>query len=40
MTVSAVENSSQGLGFVFDINRLNVAISRMQALADVVTNEG
>jgi len=40
MAVSDVEESSRGLDFVFDINRLNVAISRAQALAIVVANEG
>ena len=32
--------SSRGLDFVFDKNRLNVAISRAQALAIVVANQG
>lgn len=40
MTVSDVEDSPRGLDFVFDINRLNVAISRAKALAIVVANEG
>jgi uncharacterized protein len=33
MGVSDVNNSARGLDFVFDINRLNVAVSRTQALA-------
>lgn len=39
MAISDVEESSRGLDFVFDINRLNVAISRAKALAIVVANE-
>ena len=37
---SDVNESARGLDFVFDINRLNVAISRAQALAIVVSKEG
>lgn len=40
MAVSDVEESSRGLDFVFDINRLNVAMSRAKALAIIVSNEG
>jgi uncharacterized protein len=40
MAVSDVAESPRGLDFVFDINRLNVAISRAQALAIVVSNQG
>jgi predicted RecB family nuclease len=40
MAVSDVEDSPRGLDFVFDINRLNVAISRAKALAIVVANQG
>ena len=40
MAVSDVEDPPRGLDFVFDINRLNVAISRAQALAIVVANQG
>jgi predicted RecB family nuclease len=40
MSVSDVEESSRGLDFLFDINRLNVAISRAQALAIIVANPG
>lgn len=40
MAVSDVEESSRGLDFVFDINRLNVAVSRAQALAIIVANDG
>ena len=40
MAVSDVDDSPRGLDFVFDINRLNVAISRAQALAIVVANQG
>jgi predicted RecB family nuclease len=40
MAISDVEDSPRGLDFVFDINRLNVAVSRAQALAIVVANEG
>ena len=40
MAVSDVTESSRGLDFVFDINRLNVAVSRAKALAIIVANEG
>ncbi len=40
MSVSDVEESSRGLAFIFDINRLNVAVSRAQALAIIVANPG
>ena len=40
MTASDVAESSRGLDFVFDINRLNVAVSRAQALAVIVASEG
>ncbi len=40
MAVSSIEESPRGLDFVFDINRLNVAASRAQALAIIVSNEG
>jgi predicted RecB family nuclease len=40
MAISDVDESPRGLDFVFDINRLNVAISRAQALAIVVANAG
>jgi AAA domain/RNase_H superfamily len=40
MAVSDVDESPRGLDFIFDINRLNVAISRAQALAIVVANHG
>ncbi|OUS14714.1 hypothetical protein A9Q88_12980 [Gammaproteobacteria bacterium 50_400_T64] len=40
MAVSDVTESSRGLDFVFDMNRLNVAVSRAKALAIVVANEG
>lgn len=40
MAVSDVEESSRGLDFVFDINRLNVAVSRAKALAIIVANDG
>jgi superfamily I DNA and/or RNA helicase len=39
MAVSEVAESPRGLDFVFDMNRLNVAISRAQALAIVVANQ-
>jgi uncharacterized protein len=39
MAVSSIEESPRGLDFVFDINRLNVAVSRAQALAIIVSNE-
>src|SRR5690606_38466377 len=38
MGVSDVNDSARGLDFVFDINRLNVAISRAKALAIMVSN--
>ena len=40
MAVSSIEESPRGLDFIFDINRLNVAVSRAQALAIIVANEG
>jgi len=40
MAVSDVAESRRGLDFIFDINRLNVAVSRAQALAIIVGNEG
>ncbi len=40
MAASDVAESSRGLDFVFDINRLNVAVSRAQALAIIVASEG
>jgi len=40
MAASDVAESSRGLDFLFDINRLNVAVSRAQALAVIVANEG
>lgn len=40
MAVSDVAESSRGLDFVFDINRLNVAVSRAKALAVIVANQG
>ena len=40
MSVSDVTESSRGLDFVFDINRLNVAVSRAKALAIIVANKG
>jgi superfamily I DNA and/or RNA helicase len=40
MAVSDVAESPRGLDFVFDMHRLNVAISRAQALAIVAANEG
>jgi predicted RecB family nuclease len=36
MTSSSVEEAPRGVGFLYDIHRLNVAISRAQALAVVV----
>ncbi len=39
MAISDVEESSRGLDFVFDINRLNVAVSRAKALAIIVSNQ-
>jgi uncharacterized protein len=40
MAISDIEESPRGLDFVLDINRLNVAVSRAQALAIIVSNEG
>jgi superfamily I DNA and/or RNA helicase len=40
MAVSDVEESSRGLDFLFDINRLNVAVSRAKALAIIVAKNG
>ena len=40
MSVSDTEESSRGIDFLFDINRLNVAVSRAQALAVIVVNPG
>jgi uncharacterized protein len=40
MAVSDVDDSPRGLDFVFDLNRLNVAISRAKALAIVIANQG
>lgn len=39
MGVSDVNESSRGLDFVFDVNRLNVAVSRAKALAIIVSNQ-
>ncbi len=39
MAVSDLEESPRGLDFIFDINRLNVAVSRAQALAIIVANK-
>ncbi len=40
MAISDIAESPRGLDFVLDINRLNVAVSRAQALAIIVSNEG
>ncbi len=40
MAASDVEDSPRGLDFIFNKNRLNVAISRAMALAIVVSNKG
>ncbi len=40
MAVSDVAESPRGLDFVFDINRLNVAVSRAKAMTIIVANEG
>lgn len=39
MAVSDVSESPRGLDFIFDINRLNVAVSRAQGLAIIVANQ-
>ena len=39
MAVNSIEKSPRGLDFVFDINRLNIAVSRAQALTIIVANE-
>jgi len=36
MTSSSVDDAPRGVSFLYDINRLNVAISRAQAMAVVV----
>jgi uncharacterized protein len=38
MAVSDLEDSPRGLDFIFDINRLNVGVSRAKALAIIVSN--
>jgi uncharacterized protein len=40
MAISDIAESPRGLDFVLDINRLNVAVSRAQALAIIVANDG
>lgn len=40
MTASDVEESRRGLDFIFDIHRLNVAVSRAQALVILVASPG
>jgi len=40
MATSDIEECPRGLDFIFDINRLNVAISRAKALAIIVANAG
>ena len=39
MAVSDIEESPRGLDFIFDMNRLNVAISRAKALAIIVVSK-
>jgi uncharacterized protein len=38
MTVSNPEEAPRGIDFIFDLNRLNVAISRAKALAIIVAS--
>jgi uncharacterized protein len=38
MAVSNPEEAPRGIDFIFDLNRLNVAISRAKALAIIVTS--
>lgn len=40
MAVSDSVDNPRGMDFVFDINRLNVAVSRAKALAIIVSNKG
>jgi uncharacterized protein len=40
MSVSDLEESARGIDFIFDIHRLNVAVSRAKALAIIVVNPG
>ncbi len=39
MAVSDIEESPRGLDFIFDMNRLNVAVSRAKALAIIVASK-
>jgi uncharacterized protein len=40
MTSSTAEDAPRGIDFLYDTHRLNVAVSRAQALAVVVLNPG